>query len=285
MNKIFRRLIKYMYGAILGDIIGSPYERSGGDKTTDFPLFSKRCRYTDDTVMTFAVCQALLASPLSSSSDIITEKLNYFCQKWGQTYPNAGFGGSFIQWIFLVKPTPYNSWGNGSAMRVSSVGWLYDDITRTRIVARLSAAITHNHIEGIKGAESVASAIFLARTGKSKSEIKEYIETEFGYDLSRKVCDIRPNYHFDVSCQGSVPESIICFLESTSFEEAIRLAVSLGGDTDTMGAIAGSIAEAYYGVPLELKERCEEYMTPLMKSVMEKFEENKKERIKRNDEN
>ena len=269
-----------MLGAILGDIIGSPFERDGGDKVIDFPLFSKYSRFTDDTVMTFAIFDGLLHSGFDNPSlDKISNNMTLFCQKWGRKYPNAGYGGSFYRWIFSDSPIPYNSFGNGSAMRVSSIGWLFDSIERTREIACISASITHNHKEGIKGAESVASAIYLARNGKTKKEIKEYIEKEFNYNLETPIDKIRPSYSFDVTCQGSVPEAIRCFLEGKSYEDVVRLAVSLGGDTDTQGAIAGSIAEAYYDIPDTLKEKCEEYLEDDMKKLLLKFNEVKKERV------
>lgn len=263
-----------MYGAMLGDIIGSPYEFLGGDKTTSFPLFTRKSRFTDDTVMSFGICQGLLDCDYQiGREEIIKDSIIQTCQKWGRAYPNAGYGGHFINWLFTENPEPYNSFGNGSAMRVSSVGWLFGDLDRTRQVARWSAEISHNHPEGVKGAESVASAIWMAREGYEKGEIKKYIEEQFDYDLSMTCDDIRPGYRFDVSCQGSVPQAIISFLESNSFEDAVRNAVSLGGDTDTQGAIAGSIAEAYYGIPDPLMEKCRAYMTDDMVSLSDRFED------------
>ena len=176
-------------------------------------------------------------------------------------------------WLFLEGNEPYNSWGNGSAMRVSSVAWLYDDIEIVRTMARVSAGVTHNHPEGIKGAEATASAIFLARTGKSKAEIKAYVEETFGYDLSRTCDEIRPNYHHVESCQETVPEAIIAFLEGESFEDVIRTAVSLGGDCDTLTCIAGSIAEGFYGVPEELKRECRSRLPKQLLEVLLRFDE------------
>ena len=177
-------------------------------------------------------------------------------QKWGHKYPYAGYGGMFRRWLKEKNPKPYGSYGNGSAMRVAAAGWLFDTIEETRKHARLSAEVTHNHPEGIKGAEATASAIFMARNGMSKDKIKEYIINEFGYDLSRTCDEIRPTYHHVESCQETVPEAITAFLEGTDFEDVIRTAVSLGGDCDTLTCIAGSIAEAYYGVPEEMKAEC-----------------------------
>ena len=237
-----------MYGAILGDIIGSPYEFDRGGKTKDFPLFTKNSSFTDDSVMTVAVADALLKS-IGKSDEEIKAALVASMKLWGGLFPYAGYGGMFRRWLASPDPKPYGSYGNGSAMRVSSVGWLYGTIDETRHIARLTAEVTHNHPEGIKGAESTASAIFLARTGKSKEEIKDYIIRDFGYDLSRTCDEIRPYYYHEESCQKTVPEAITAFLEGTDFEDVIRTAVSLGGDCDTLTCIAGSIAEAFYGVP------------------------------------
>lgn len=262
-----------MYGAILGDIIGSPYEFTGGTKTKEFSLFAEGVTFTDDTVMTLAVADAFMdASANVSSDEWILQRLTIQMRYYGRKYPNAGYGHKFGKWLKTCYPKPYNSFGNGSAMRVSSVAWLYHDLQTVRKMARLSATVTHNHPEGIKGAEAVASAIFLARNGFTKAEIKTYVENNFDYDLSRSCDEIRPAYAFEGSCQKSVPEAIIAFLESDSFEDAIRTAVSLGGDTDTQAAIAGSIAEAYYGVPEALKAKCREYLPELLLQVLIRFE-------------
>lgn len=194
-------------------------------------------------------------------------------QDWGKRYPNAGYGGRFRHWLNEKNPKPYGSFGNGSAMRVSATGWLYDSIERTREVARATGNVTHNHPEGIKGAEATASAIFLARKGASKEEIKNYIEDEFHYDLNRTLDQIRPGYHMDETCQRTVPEAIIAFLESTDFEDAVRNAVSLGGDTDTLGAITGSIAEAYFGIPAVLIAECKAKVDDgLMTNIINEFD-------------
>lgn len=247
--------IRGMYGAALGDIIGSPFEFDRGDKTKDFPLFSRASGFTDDTVMTVAVAEALL-DPAAGSDEEIKAAVAASMRSWGRRYPYSGYGARFIDWLYDDGMGPYNSYGNGSAMRVSAAGWLYKTLEETRRIARLTAAVSHDHPEGIKGAESVASAIFLARNGTSKAEIREYTEREFGYDLSRTCDQIRPGYKHVESCQESVPEAITAFLESTDFEDAVRTAVSLGGDTDTIGCITGSIAEAFYGIPEELKCEC-----------------------------
>jgi len=240
-----------MIGAIAGDIIGSVYE-GYGIKTKEFPLFDPGCRFTDDTVLTVAIAKAIL-------DDV---DYSFSVKEIGRKYPNAGYGGTFIRWLLSSHSEPYNSWGNGSAMRVSSVGFAFDTREKVLDQAKRTAEITHSHPEGIKGAQATALAVFLARTGHSKSQIKEDIEATFGYDLDRTIDDIRPGYYFDVSCQGSVPESIIAFLESDSFEDAVRTAISLGGDSDTMACIAGAMAEAYYGgVPKEIVRKVEKLLT------------------------
>ena len=241
-----------MYGAIWGDIVGSRFEfDSNNYKGKDFEFLTEESHFTDDTVMTVAVADALLNVEEDADDDTIRKSLVRSMQTIGRHYPDSGYGGNFYHWVFSREPRPYGSYGNGSAMRVSSVGWLYNDLESVRRVARLTAEVTHNHTEGIRGAEAVASAIFLARTGSSREEIKAFVEKEFGYDLSRTCDEIRPEYHMDETCQGSVPEAITAFLESTDFVDAIRNAVSLGGDSDTIAAIAGSIAEAYYGLNRE----------------------------------
>lgn len=261
-----------MYGAILGDMIGAPYEFDKGDKTKDFPLFSRGSEFTDDSVMTIAVAEALLGLSRDADDETVRRAVIRSMQAWGRKYPYAGYGGRFRGWLTEQDPQPYYSWGNGSAMRVSPAGWLYDTIEETRKYAGLTAEVTHNHPEGIKGAESTASAIYLVRTGSSKEDIKDYIVREFGYDLSRTCDEIRPYYHHVESCQETVPEAITAFLEGTDFEDVIRTAVSLGGDCDTLTCIAGSIAEAFYGVPDELKAECRKRLPGDMLAVLEQFE-------------
>ena len=260
-----------IYGAILGDIIGSPFEFDRGDKTKDFKLFSRRSHYTDDSVMTLAVCEALLKVGQDATVKEIEDAVISSMQSWGRRYPHAGYGGYFRRWLTACHPEPYNSFGNGSAMRVSAVGWLYDSLENTRTVAKAIANVTHNHPEGIKGAEATASAIFMARNGSSKEEIKKYIENEFHYDLNRTLDEIRPSFHMDETCQKTVPEAIIAFLEAKDFEDAIRNAVSLGGDTDTLGAITGSIAEAYYRIPEWLMTECRKRIYRDMRVVLDDF--------------
>ena len=261
-----------MYGAILGDIIGSPYEFDRGSKTKDFPLFSGCSEFTDDTVMTIAVADAFLPVQPEMEDDTIRQQVVMKMQKYGRMYPHAGYGSRFRYWLRDRHPQPYNSWGNGSAMRVSSVGWLYKDLETVRRMARLSAEVTHNHPEGIKGAEAVASAIFLARTGSTKDEIKAYIQENFHYDISRTCDEIRPGYRHVESCQETVPEAITAFLEGKSFEDVIRTAVSLGGDCDTLTCIAGSMAEAFYGVPEELKAECRKRLPEDLLEVLQQFD-------------
>lgn len=260
-----------MYGAILGDIIGSPYEFDMGDKTKDFQLFSDDCTFTDDTVMTLAVAEAFLDAQGVNDSDWIRNRLVEGMQQFGKLYPHAGYGGMFRRWLKSNNPQPYGSYGNGSAMRVSSVAWLYNDLETVRKMARLSAEVSHNHPEGIIGAEATASAIYMGRIGCSKTEIKAYIEENFGYDLDRTCDEIRPSYYHKESCQETVPEAIIAFLEGKSFEDVIRNAVSLGGDCDTLTCIAGSIAEGFYGVPDELKQECRDRLPDKLRSVLDVF--------------
>ncbi len=267
-----------MYGAILGDIIGSPYEFDKGNKSKRFDLFNPRLEphYTDDSAMTIAVAAGLMTVGRDADEKTIKKSLVMTMQDIGNRYALGNYGASFTAWLWAQNPKPYGSWGNGSAMRVSSVGWFYPNINKTREVARWTAEISHNHPEGIKGAESVASAIFLARTGKTKGEIKEYIVSEFGYDLSRTLDEIRPGYHHVESSQGTVPEAITAFLESKNFVDAIRNAVSLGGDSDTLTCITGSIAEAYYDIPNKLIKECVKRIPYEFSQVLLAFETERK---------
>ena len=262
-----------MYGAILGDIIGSPYEFDRGNKTKDFPLFSGRSEFTDDTVMTIAVADAFLAVTPGTEDEVIRHRVIQKMQKYGRQYPYAGYGVMFSRWLNSRSPKPYGSYGNGSAMRVAAVAWLYSDLDTVRRMARLSAEVTHDHPEGIKGAEATAAAIFLARTGSTKDEIKAYIEEQFRYDLSRSCDEIRPGYCHVESCQETVPEAITAFLEGESFEDVIRTAVSLGGDCDTLTCIAGSIAEGFYGVPKALRAECRDRLPEGFLAILDRFEE------------
>ncbi len=262
-----------MYGAIIGDIVGSPFEFDRGNKTKNFELFGYKSEFTDDTVMTIAVGEALIEAGSEASIDVIKDLVIHYMKKWGRKYPYAGYGSRFVWWLMLENPEPYNSYGNGSAMRVSAAGWLYDNLERTREVARATAEVTHNHPEGIKGAEATASAVYMARNGSSKEEIKEYIVREFQYDLSRTCDEIRPGYYHIESCQGTVPEAITAFMEGEDFEDVIRTAVSLGGDCDTLTAIAGSIAEAYYGVPELIRTAAIRRLPDEFVAVVNRFEE------------
>ncbi|MCR5549356.1 MAG: ADP-ribosylglycohydrolase family protein [Bacteroidales bacterium] len=262
-----------MLGAIIGDTVGSIYEFDN-IKTTDFPFFSERSEFTDDSVMSVAVADWLLRDKSHTHKELEASMVRFANQ---YPDPKGGYGWSFYQWLFSGRERkPYNSWGNGSAMRVSAVGWAFGTLEETLRVAEISAAITHNHPEGIKGAQAVAAAIFLGRTGKTKAEIKEYVETHFGYDLSRTCEEIRPDYAFEESCQGTVPEAIIAFLDSTDFESAVRLAVSLGGDSDTLACITGGIAEAYYQeipeeIVKEMWSRLPECFQQIMNEMKSKF--------------
>lgn len=250
-----------MLGAIGGDIIGSIYERHQ-IKTKEFPLFDPRCRFTDDTVLTVAIAHAILTdTPYADALRLI-----------GRRYPNAGYGASFIDWLWGSDSAPYNSWGNGSAMRVSPVGFAFDTEAEVLHHADQTARVTHNHPEGVKGAQATALAVFLARQGASKEQVRATIGRRFGYHLDTSVDDIRPGYRFDVSCQGTVPQALVCFLDSDSYEDAVRNAVSLGGDSDTLACIAGGIAEAFYGgVPGHVSRTIRALLPPDLLSITEDF--------------
>lgn len=258
--------MKGIIGAICGDIIGSPYENNP-IKTKEFELFHERSVFTDDTIMTLAIAEWLIRN--KTSSDELIKELQY----WGNMYPNAGYGRMFLNWLSEFHPKPYNSWANGSAMRVSPCAWAADSLNEAQDLARSSAVVTHNHPEGIKGALATVDAVYLARTGFAKDEIKVHVESEYGYDLDRSLDEIRPHYSFDVSCAGSVPESIICFLEAKDFEDTVRNAVSLGGDADTQAAIAGSIASAYWDVPKSIADEAISRLDFSLLEVFNNFEE------------
>jgi ADP-ribosylglycohydrolase len=253
-----------MIGAVIGDIIGSVYERRN-IKTVDFPLFSPRCRFTDDSVLTIATADALLHG--------IPYDTIY--RRYYRLYPNAGYGGGFIKWAKSAGAGPYNSYGNGSAMRVSPAGYARDDMVGVLEEARISASVTHNHPEGIKGATAVAAAVFLARTGSSKEMIREFTADTFSYDLAEPLDSIRRHYGFDVSCQGSVPEAITAFLESDSYEDAVRKAVSIGGDSDTIACMAGAIAGAFYReIPEEIEKKALSMLDDRLRAVISDFRNN-----------
>ena len=261
-----------MLGAILGDIIGSPYEFTQNNiKTTEFPLFSENSHFTDDTVMTVAVAEGLLNG--GGDTERTRDEVITAMRKYGRMYPWAGYGQRFVLWLASKDPAPYGSYGNGSAMRVSSAAWLYNDLATVEQIATISAEVSHNHPEGIKGAQATAAAIFMARKGESKAAIKEYIQSRHGYDVSRTPEMIRPGYRHVESCQETVPEAIIAFLHSTGFEDAVRIAVSLGGDSDTLAAITGSIAEAAYGIPDALRQEALDRLDAPLLAVYERFKE------------
>ncbi|MGB5277711.1 MAG: ADP-ribosylglycohydrolase family protein [Gammaproteobacteria bacterium] len=250
-----------MLGAITGDIVGSIYEWDN-IKTKDFPLFTERNFFTDDSVLTVALADAIL-----NNSDYGRVMREYY-----RHFPHAGYGGSYLLWARDPCAGPYNSWGNGAAMRTSPVGFAFDSLDEVLEKAKLYAAHTHNHPEGIKGAQATSACIYLARTGTSKGDIKSYVIDQFGYDLTRTLDEIRPDYHFDVSCQGTVPEAITAFLKSTDFEDAIRNAISLGGDSDTLACITGGIAEAFYGeVPQEIREQSMSRLDEPLREVVTQF--------------
>jgi ADP-ribosyl-[dinitrogen reductase] hydrolase len=251
-------------GAITGDIIGSSYEFNNV-KSLDFELFTNDTFFTDDSVLTVATMYTILYQTGYAET----------YKRFGRKYPHRGYGGDFMSWVFSDDPKPYNSLGNGSAMRVSPIGWYCNSIDDVLAEAKKSAEVTHNHPEGIKGAQAAAAAVYLARTGKSKDEIKKFIVDRFDYNLYRKLDEIRPSYNFDVSCQGSVPEAIIAFLESTDYENAIRLAVSIGGDSDTIAAITGGIAEAFYKeIPEDITDFVNVILGPdIMQDVVIPFSE------------
>ena len=262
-----------MYGAIFGDIIGCRFEFDRGGKTKDFELFTTDDTFTDDTVMTAAVAEGLLAAGKDASAAEIREAVTHSMRTWGRRYPDAGYGRKFMNWLFSDgEPKPYGSFGNGSAMRVAAAGWLYDTIERTREAAAATAEVSHNHPEGIKGAECTAAVIFLSRTGAPKEKIKAYVEKEFGYDLSRSVDEWRPLHAHVETCQDSMPKALVSFFEGESYEDAVRNAVSLGGDTDTIGAIAGAMAEALYGIPDAIMAQGKKYLPDDILQVLEAFD-------------
>ncbi|MCJ7626010.1 MAG: ADP-ribosylglycohydrolase family protein [Anaerolineaceae bacterium] len=250
-----------MLGAIAGDVIGSVFEWER-IKTTDFPLFSPRSDFTDDTVMTIAAAYGILHG---------VDYANAF-KDFGRRYPGRGYGGFFMFWLNSPDNAPYNSWGNGSAMRVSPVGFAFDTVADVLAEANKSAEVTHNHPEGVKGAQATALAIYLARTGCSKEDIRNEIRDRFGYDLDQKLDDIRPVYQFDESCQGTVPQAIVAFLESEDVEDAIRKAVSLGGDSDTLACITGGIAHAFYKhIPVEIVRNVRDRLPEEFVQIMDEF--------------
>ena len=259
-----------MIGAILGDIVGSVYEFDN-IKTKDFELFNKKCKFTDDTVMTVAVAKALMDFDDISEENIEEFKDNLITtmHEVGKKYPYRGYGGHFCCWIMKDNCKPYNSFGNGSAMRVSPVAWYAKTIEKAELIAKGTAEVSHNHPEGIKGAVATAGATFLARTGATMEEIKRYISKYYTIDFT--LDEIRPTYTFDVTCQGSVPQAMQCFFESESFEDAIRNAISIGGDSDTLAAITGAVAQGYYGIDDDMKKTALSYLDDTLFCVVKKF--------------
>ena len=263
---------KGIIGAIIGDIVGSRFEFNNY-RSTDFQLFNDNCFFTDDSVMTIAVADWI------TNKDHTQKELSTYMREWGHKHPNRGYGGMFFKWLFSKELMPaYNSFGNGSAMRVSPCGFYADSIENALLLAEQSAEVTHNHLEGIKGAQSVAAAIYLAKTGNTKAFIKEYIEQKFNYNLSRTCDEIRKVYKFNETCQETCPEAIIAFLESHDYESAIKLGISIGGDSDTIGAITGSIAAAFYGVPNSIIKDGKKFIPNEFIEVIEKFEGNNMEK-------
>lgn len=254
-----------MLGAIVGDIVGSIYEFQN-TKSTRFNLLTPWSHFTDDSVMTLAVAKWLLEDEVHTLHYLI-----YCMQELGNRYPNAGYGGTFMGWLREDYPQPYNSWGNGAGMRVSPVGLYAKTLDEALALAAMTASVSHNHPEGVKGAQAIAACVFLCKEGKSKQEIKDCVEKLFDYDLNRTIEGIRPNYEFDVSCQGSVPEAIIAFLEGNTFEEVVRLAVSLGGDSDTIACMAGAIAACCYDIPQDIAERCDVILTEDLREIKDSF--------------
>ena len=268
-----------MLGAMIGDIAGSRFEFDRSPKTVDgYEIFGEGCYFTDDTVMTAGVAEGLMDAGKDADAETIRKCVVRSMRKYGQRYPGAGYGGRFFSWVLgpEEEAKPYNSFGNGSAMRASAAGWLYDSLERTREAARATAEVSHNHPEGIKGAESVAAAIYMARTGSTKEEIRTYVEQEFGYDLSRTCDEIRPSYNHVESCQETVPQAFAAFLEGDSFEGVVRLAISLGGDCDTLTDIAAAMAEAFFGVDPAMEEKALTYLAEDLKKVYERFQKEKK---------
>lgn len=257
-----------MLGAIIGDVVGSRFEWNNL-KSKDFDFLTDECTVTDDSVMTLAIAKSIMES--ANDSEKIGELAIRNMQEIGQKYPNAGYGGFFISWLFDEDPEPYNSWGNGAAMRVSPCGYAAKDLEEAIWLSRKVTEVTHNHPEGMKGAEATSVAIFLARQGKSILEIRDYINERY-YPMNFSLDDIRDDYRFDESCQGSVPQAFMAFFESTGFEDAIRNAISIGGDSDTIAAITGGIAEAHYGIPSDIRNQALTYLDELQLKILMEFE-------------
>lgn len=269
-----------MLGAVVGDVIGSLYEVNN-IKEKDFSLFSNQSRYTDDSVMSCAIAKSCINYYNKKDIEKFRKDVVKNMRELGRLHINAGYGGTFIKWLLTKNPIPYNSWGNGSAMRVSPVAWVSDSIEECEQLAEASSIVSHNHPEGIKGAKAIASAVFMANNGFDKESIKEYIEEKY-YDLNFNLDDIRYKYKFDVSCQGSVPQAIKSFLEGNDFEDVIRNAISIGGDSDTIAAMAASIAEAYYGIPNDIADKTNKYLSSDLKQILSDFDSLRVELKKKN---
>lgn len=262
-----------MLGAIIGDIVGSRFEFNN-HRNKQFALFGAGCFATDDSIMTLAIAKAIMEAAKASDLEGYSSRLSglavKYMQEIGRKYPNCGFGGMFYNWVFSSKPEPYNSFGNGAAMRVSPAGFAARSEMEAEQLAEIVTAVTHNHTEGIKGAKATAIAIYMARSGALKDEIRERISRDY-YPLDFRIDDIRSTYQFNEICQETVPQAIECFLEADSFEDAIRTAISLGGDSDTIAAITGAIAEAYYGVPCDIKEKALSYLDEDLRSIYDEW--------------
>ncbi|MDR2855359.1 MAG: ADP-ribosylglycohydrolase family protein [Methanomicrobiales archaeon] len=257
-----------MLGAIIGDIVGSRFEWNN-IKTKDFEFFSYACKTTDDSIMSLAIAQAFLTCRRNYST--LRKEAIQSMQQMGRSYPGYGYGGLFEQWICSSNPEPYNSFGNGAAMRVSACGFIASTLEESKLLARMVTDITHNHPEGIKGGEATAVCVFLARTGKNIDEIRDYVHKNY-YPMNFTLDSIRERYEYSVTCQNTVPQAIMAFLESTDFEDAIRNAISIGGDSDTLAAITGAIAEAYYGIPLEMRRQAVLFLDEQLLKILIEFE-------------
>ena len=257
-----------MLGAIIGDIAGSRFELKN-NKNKEFEIFHSDCECTDDSIMSLAIAKAIIES--QEGFEDLSEKAIFYMKEIGRSYPHCGYGGFFRIWLYTDAKGPYNSYGNGAAMRVSACGFAGNDLEEVKSLARKVTEVTHNHPEGIKGAEATAVAIYLARTGHTIPEIRDYIDANY-YPMNFTLDEIRPRYAFSESCQGTVPQAITAFLESKSFEDAIRNAISIGGDSDTIGAITGGIAEAYYGIPEEMRAKAIEYLDERLSEIVVEFE-------------
>ena len=257
-----------MIGALVGDIVGSRFEWHN-IKSKDFDLFTPDCFFTDDSVMSLAVAKAILES--GNAPETLAVNAVKEMRRLGRAYPDAGYGGRFGVWLTEPDPKPYNSFGNGAAMRVSACGFAAKSLEEALALAHTVTAVTHDHPEGLKGGEATAAAVFLAASGKTREEIKAFVQSRY-YPLDFTLDAIRPAYTFDESCQGTVPQALEAFFESTDFEDAIRLAVSLGGDSDTLAAITGGVAEAFYGVPATIREKAVTYLTKDLRAILDAFE-------------